>query len=139
RCLYSEHAKALAAESEYRHRAETRPEALGQYSDISYLSKSVVRLLVLQAVAGAVLAFLAGSYYSTLIGLTEYGYQAGAAQAANDRVSVTAIIYVGLYIACGVMFVVWTYRAYRNLGALGASQKRYRNGWAIGGWFVPIL
>ena len=34
---------------------------------------------------------------------------------------------------------MWFSRAYKNLPALGASDLRYKTGWAIGGWFVPIL
>jgi Domain of unknown function (DUF4328) len=38
-----------------------------------------------------------------------------------------------------VFFLLWFYRAYRNLTSLGASHLRWGYGWAIGGWFVPIL
>jgi Domain of unknown function (DUF4328) len=39
---------------------------------------------------------------------------------------------------CAVTFVIWTRRAYRNLPAVGAAQ-RFRPGWAVGGWVVPVL
>ncbi|MDQ3985682.1 MAG: DUF4328 domain-containing protein [Actinomycetota bacterium] len=37
------------------------------------------------------------------------------------------------------MFIIWTHRAYQNVRALGITDIRFGTGWAIGGWFVPIL
>lgn len=42
------------------------------------------------------------------------------------------------YLAAAILFIRWFHRAYRNLDALG-SHRRHGTGWAIGGWFVPIL
>jgi hypothetical protein len=39
----------------------------------------------------------------------------------------------------GVCFLVWIYRAHRNLPALGARNLGYSPGWAVGGFFVPLL
>jgi Domain of unknown function (DUF4328) len=38
-----------------------------------------------------------------------------------------------------VVFLRWFSRSYKNLVPLGADDLRYRPGWAIGAWFVPIL
>jgi hypothetical protein len=38
----------------------------------------------------------------------------------------------------GCAFIPWFYRAYRNLARIGYSDLRFRTGWAIGGWLVPI-
>ncbi|HEV2754155.1 MAG TPA: DUF4328 domain-containing protein [Actinomycetota bacterium] len=45
---------------------------------------------------------------------------------------------VGVLIAA-IPFLVWFRRAYRNLGALGVRLLRFKPGWAVGSWFVPIL
>jgi hypothetical protein len=37
------------------------------------------------------------------------------------------------------VFIIWFHRAYRNLGSLGVAQLRWGTGWAVGGWFVPLL
>jgi hypothetical protein len=37
-----------------------------------------------------------------------------------------------------VFFITWFRRAYRNLPVLGAAGLRYRSGWTIGCWFIPI-
>jgi hypothetical protein len=38
-----------------------------------------------------------------------------------------------------VGFLVWWYRAYRNLPGITGRSLRFGRGWAIGAWFVPIL
>lgn len=44
-----------------------------------------------------------------------------------------------LFVAIAVLFIMWTHRAYKNLRVLGVPELRFRPGWAIGGWFVPIM
>lgn len=43
------------------------------------------------------------------------------------------------YLLTAITFIAWTSRVYRNLEPLGVRGQRYKNGWAIGGWFVPFL
>jgi hypothetical protein len=38
-----------------------------------------------------------------------------------------------------VVFLAWFRRVYRNLEALGARGLRFKAGWAVWGWFVPLL
>jgi Domain of unknown function (DUF4328) len=40
------------------------------------------------------------------------------------------------FIAGAVVFIVWMHGAYKHLDP---AERRYGAGWAIGGWFVPIL
>jgi hypothetical protein len=135
-----ERVRAVTAESAAQARAGTRPEAFGQYSDVGYAAKFLVGLLVVQAVTSAALSIFCVMYLSTLGGETDATYAtSGAVETAADRVSVFAVPDFALYVATAVLFVVWTYRAYRNLPALGAPDMRFGKGWAIGGWFVPIL
>ena len=52
------------------------------------------------------------------------------------------IAYIALlvvFLVTVVTFIVWLYRVYSNLKPLGAYELRFGKGWAIGGWFVPIL
>lgn len=37
-----------------------------------------------------------------------------------------------------VTFLMWLWRAYGNLRALGMQDQRLKRGWVIGGWFIPI-
>lgn len=58
---------------------------------------------------------------------------------SNDtRQSVAALVVFAVYVASIVLFIRWFQRAYSNLPAL-RSELRFKRGWAIGGWFVPIL
>jgi hypothetical protein len=45
---------------------------------------------------------------------------------------------LGALLFCGIAFVVWFRRAFGNAHALGL-RSNYGPGWAIGGWFVPVL
>jgi hypothetical protein len=58
---------------------------------------------------------------------------------ANDlRQAIVGVLELVTLLAAVVLFIRWFWRAYKNLEGLGAI-RRYKPGWAIGGWFVPIL
>lgn len=44
-----------------------------------------------------------------------------------------------LIITTAVFFIMWFRRAYNNLYIAGARFLPYKEGWAAGGWFVPII
>lgn len=44
-----------------------------------------------------------------------------------------------LMIVTAVFFIMWFRRAYNNLFIAGARFLPYKEGWAAGGWFVPIV
>lgn len=44
-----------------------------------------------------------------------------------------------LIITTSVFFIMWFRRAYNNLHIAGARFLPYSEGWAAGGWFIPIL
>jgi hypothetical protein len=55
-------------------------------------------------------------------------------------IGATALINVGAYIACAIVFIQWFRRAYFNLHRLmPKSTLRYSEGWAAGAWFIPIF
>lgn len=55
---------------------------------------------------------------------------------------VTYLVVLGVYIAtlliAGVVFLVWVWRADAHAAAVSSRPRRYRRGWLIAGWFVPI-
>gem|GEM_PF-1988786 len=61
------------------------------------------------------------------------------ASAADQRAVVLGVVGIGAYAVTGLLFVTWLWRAYRNLTAFQQAPTRFRPGWAIGAWFVPIL
>jgi hypothetical protein len=63
----------------------------------------------------------------------------GEAEANDNREAVVGALQVVPLIATAVLFLVWIHRAHRNLPALNASGLKYSPGWAVGGWFIPIM
>jgi hypothetical protein len=45
---------------------------------------------------------------------------------------------LALFLLTGVLFIIWLFRAHRS-DRMYPAQLRHASGWAIGGWFVPIL
>lgn len=59
---------------------------------------------------------------------------------SNDvRQGVVALVLLGALVAATILFIRWFHLAYRNLVPLGVPELRFKPGWAIGSWFVPIL
>jgi hypothetical protein len=52
---------------------------------------------------------------------------------------VAATIGLIVDVITAILFVIWFYRAYRNLARAGITDLRFGPGWAIGGWFIPIF
>jgi hypothetical protein len=61
------------------------------------------------------------------------------ANASDDRVALAYLVSLGALILCAGFFIAWTSRVYKNAAALGAIEQRFGPGWAVGGWFVPVL
>lgn len=59
--------------------------------------------------------------------------------AARDQAALASLATLLLYVATAVVVIVWLYRARRNVEVYGARHQRYAPGWAIGGWFVPLV
>lgn len=82
------------------------------------------------AVRTAVTRGLGG--YSTPVGLDRLG-------GVDLAPVLVGLVQTGLFLAAGVLFVIWFYRAYENLRPLAAPEPRRDSGWTLGAWFVPIL
>jgi hypothetical protein len=58
----------------------------------------------------------------------------------NDaRQQLVGLAQLALWIACAIAFIRWLRAAYRNVDVVAPGLRRHGHGWAIGGWFVPIL
>ena len=57
---------------------------------------------------------------------------------ADNAVAGGAIAVFLLTIAIAVLFIIWMWRAANNNEALGRRNPRLSDGWAIGGWFIPV-
>jgi len=61
------------------------------------------------------------------------------AMANDSRQALIGTIYLVMFIVTAIAFCVWIHRAHKNLPSLGAEGLKYSPGWAVGGFFVPIL
>jgi hypothetical protein len=90
------------------------------------------------------LAFLANAlaFAVALWRVVLMDHPAQASAGAWDQVdllgSLAALAQVGSLLVCGVLFVVWLYRAHRS-DRMDSRMLKHGSGWAIGAWFVPIL
>jgi hypothetical protein len=59
---------------------------------------------------------------------------------SNDNRQVLVSFVVGATLVTAIVFFIrWFHAAYKNLVPLGQPNLRFKPGWAIGAWFVPIL
>jgi hypothetical protein len=51
------------------------------------------------------------------------------------------LIYLVVYVATIVVFLMWLYRSYENLPSFGVrrNQIKYSSGWAVGSFFIPFV
>jgi hypothetical protein len=111
-----------------------------QYRPIERFTPWLAALLVVAAVIGGCQAIFDIVSIVTLQQMLD-GQPISAAEAEGFDGWYNALTLIGLavLITTAVLFLVWTYRAYRNLLAFGASELTTSPGWAVGSWFVPIL
>lgn len=112
-----------------------------QHSERRSLGGLVVALTVLLAILALLCLLNAGAYF----------YRAGQfedaaegtfvpdeeANAADAAVFGTGGFLQLLYIATGIVFIIWQFRHAKNAQILGATGG-LGPGWAIGGWFIPL-
>lgn len=92
---------------------------------------------------------LAASVLSLIVGIFHAGEISrgadGVLTASEDSFSTITLLYVGanslqvlLLIATAIAFLMWLYRAYRNLESLRVGKVEFTAGWAVGWFFIPF-
>lgn len=61
------------------------------------------------------------------------------ADANDSRQQFLRILVLAAWIAAFASFLLWFYRAHRNLPTLAARRIKYSPRWAVGSFFVPVL
>ncbi|HET8757261.1 MAG TPA: DUF4328 domain-containing protein, partial [Solirubrobacteraceae bacterium] len=92
-------------------------------------------------VAITVAAVIADILYIGLVDRILAGEDVSEAEAlaGDNRQSTMGVLQVGAYIAGAIVFIRWLHGAYKNVDVVARPERRYGHGWAIGGWFVPIM
>ena len=62
-----------------------------------------------------------------------------AARHADDDVQNAAIAYLLMLVVTAALFITWLFQLTKVVDDYSPDALRHRPGWAIGGWFVPIL
>lgn len=118
------------------------PEAgatVGPYRTNRGLVRWIVGLLGVIAVV-ALIELGLRAFHLSLIGRARSGVSVSFAQgkASADRVDAVAVLQSVIFLTIAVLWLIWQHRAQRNLSALGASNLKYRPGWAVGWWLIPV-
>jgi hypothetical protein len=106
------------------------------YEPLSGRSSWAQRALV------AVIILEAFSILSGYAAYSLYGHEVitqGELDTTDIREGIIALLHLLAFVVAAVLFIRWFGRAYRNLPALGVLTLRFRPGWTIWGWFVPVL
>lgn len=120
-------------------RTEIAPPPARPYKHIGGVARAVMVLLAIGIAADLIAAISDVGYVGLMERIRDGGpVTIAEAQAADLRQVWIGLVQSGILLATIITFLVWFHRAYSNLGALGAA-RRHKLGWAIGGWFVPIL
>lgn len=55
-----------------------------------------------------------------------------------DRLTLWTALEVVALLVTGILFIIWLHTAHRS-ARMDRAVLRHKSGWAIGGWFVPVL
>ena len=115
-------------------------ETTKPFDPLRWTTRLVLGVLVL-AIALDFVAIVADLSYHSLVehGSNGGGLSLAQIQSADDRHSTIGWAQTCLYFIAAIFFIIWFSRAYKNLRRLGVEGLRWREGWAIGAWFVPLL
>lgn len=59
-------------------------------------------------------------------------------ESTDGLTSAAGLLQALLYLATAVVWIIWLYKARKNVDDWDADGQRLGAGWAIGGWFVPL-
>jgi hypothetical protein len=57
----------------------------------------------------------------------------------TDLIDTVALVQLVVLLIGAAIFIAWFQRGYTNLAVLSRSKPRWSRGWAIGGWFIPLV
>lgn len=122
----------------YKTAADRGPVA--PYAPLGLRAKLAIASLLIGIVIDAVAVYLFASYLSLINRFFSDDQTAPALlRATEGRLMIIGGVGLLVSLITVVTFLIWMYQAHRNLPATGAHNLEYSPGWAIGGFFVPIL
>lgn len=133
-------ATAPASEPAWTFPGATAPRPVAQ-TPVPLLSRCIVAALVAVAAADVWLIVAELHRASVASGLINNpaSFDLGGASSADHRVHAASIAYFLVVALAGLLFISWLYQVVDNVAKRRPQDLRHGKGWAIGGWFVPIL
>ena len=99
-----------------------------------------LRGVLIACVAISALAVVSDLYsYAQYAALPESAVFSDTYLASDGLYFIVALVQLALLVATGVVFLMWVYRANKNLRALSGVAMRFTPGWSVGWFFVPIM
>ncbi len=102
------------------------------------LARWTVGLIAVEMGIGALSIFAWAVYIRSLVRFDAGESSSAAFEASGVRAVSIMLLLIVLFLASGIVWLVWQHRAHSNLRALGTTDLRYTPGWAVGWWFVPL-
>ncbi len=97
-------------------------------------------------IAGFVLVALAASFISfgsvVALAFPDFGFETQDGDFMSVGLmlaSISALFDMPARLGLIVFFLIWIYKAYKNLTPLRAYHQEFSPGWAVGWWFIPFL
>jgi uncharacterized protein DUF4328 len=137
-----ENAQRARERQEIARLSKLRPPGFAEYTDVSWRARLARGWLLIVAGLTVLSAILEIGHLNILAGTSTATLDLETAQRIDDSnaaLSTEYLVTFCAYVFSAGFFAAWTFRAYKNAIALGAQRPRFGPGWAIGGWFVPIL
>jgi hypothetical protein len=100
-------------------------------------AKTAIFIIYIILVFNLISVFSFYFQYELLLKIEDGYYSESEATSNDTRQQFIAIANALLYIVSAITFISWFRRAYYNLHQL-TDRLRYSEGWAAGGWFLPI-
>jgi len=110
----------------------------------TFVSAYSISLVVAGCLSVFILISLAGAFVDfSLVQLLSKTSVTRTAPAGVNESQILALVIrfllTGLALVTGIFFLIWIYRSHKNLRVFGAIELKYSPGWAVGGFFVPLL
>jgi hypothetical protein len=110
----------------------------GEFRSAHVRAVWVLGLLVLAALALVGVLAAEANELHYLRGIRDRGSFLPEELPSDEGLAAASFIYLVVIIPTIVMWLVWQHRAHRNLTALGSSNVRFKPGWVVGWWFIPV-
>lgn len=138
----------MSSENPYRSPEQAQPPILASYAPS--LPTLVKPFQSLQGLGAAVKALLGTVAFAKMGAIAASVWLVSAlstvGELSSPQVQLPATLQVGIVVlgvllsmVAGVVYLIWLYRAYQNLPALGVGKLEASPGWAVGYYFIPFL